>query len=450
MAKLFGTDGVRGKAGVVLTAELAMKLGQAAGHVFREMSGGQCGMVIIGRDTRVSGQMLASALAAGLTSVGVQVVDVGVVPTPAVAFLVRKYKAMAGAVISASHNPYEDNGIKFFSETGHKLPDAMEEAIEAALQGEVDVQAETGGRIGCVVNDECAVEAYKDYMIDLISGDGEGIHAVVDCANGAASAVAKDVLESAHIKLTMLANHPNGVNINVDCGSTHLGKLQEAVRAHGANVGLAFDGDADRFLAVDENGEVVSGDELMAIYALALKEDGRLVNNQLVVTVMSNLGLKLAMEENGIDIVETKVGDRYVNEGLQQTGAILGGEQSGHIIFRDYNSTGDGMISAIMLLNIMSFTNKPLSELRKCMSVLPQVLENVKVTTKIGWDTTPSITDTIKAVEEKLGQDGRVLVRASGTENLLRVMVEGPELASIQVMAKEIAASIEKEFGVND
>lgn len=450
MAKLFGTDGVRGKAGVILTAELAMKLGQAAGHVFREMSGGRCGMVIIGRDTRVSGQMLASALAAGLTSVGVQVVDVGVVPTPAVAFLVRKYKAMAGAVISASHNPYEDNGIKFFSETGHKLPDAMEEAIEAALQGEVDVQAETGGRIGCVINDECAVEAYKDYMIDLISGDGEGIHAVVDCANGAASAVAKDVLESAHIKLTMLANHPNGVNINVDCGSTHLGKLQEAVRAHGANVGLAFDGDADRFLAVDENGEVVSGDELMAIYALALKEDGRLVNNQLVVTVMSNLGLKLAMEENGIDIVETKVGDRYVNEGLQQTGAILGGEQSGHIIFRDYNSTGDGMISAIMLLNIMSFTNKPLSELKKCMSVLPQVLENVKVTTKIGWDTNPSITDTIKAVEEKLGQDGRVLVRASGTENLLRVMVEGPELASIQVMAKEIAASIEKEFGVND
>lgn len=450
MAKLFGTDGVRGKAGVVLTAELAMKLGQAAGHVFREMSGGQCGMVIIGRDTRVSGQMLASALAAGLTSVGVQVVDVGVVPTPAVAFLVRKYKAMAGAVISASHNPYEDNGIKFFSETGHKLPDAMEEAIEAALQGEVDVQPETGGRIGCVINDECAIEAYKDYMIDLISGDGEGIHAVVDCANGAASAVAKDVLESAHIKLTMLANHPNGVNINVDCGSTHLGKLQEAVRAHGANVGLAFDGDADRFLAVDENGEVVSGDELMAIYALALKEDGRLVNDQLVVTVMSNLGLKLAMDENGIDIVETKVGDRYVNEGLQQTGAILGGEQSGHIIFRDYNSTGDGMISAIMLLNIMSFTNKPLSELRKCMSVLPQVLENVKVTTKIGWDTTPSITDTIKAVEEKLGQDGRVLVRASGTENLLRVMVEGPELASIQVMAKEIAASIEKEFGVND
>ena len=448
MAKLFGTDGIRGKAGEVLTAELAMKLGQAAGQVFREANGGHCGMVIIGRDTRVSGHMLENALAAGLTSVGVQVVCVGVVPTPAVAFLVRKYKAMAGAVISASHNPYEDNGIKFFSETGHKLPDAMEEAIEAALQGEVSITPATGGSIGCIINDEQAVEAYRDYMIDLISGDGDSLHAVVDCANGAASGIARDVLESAHLEVTMLHNHPNGTNINVNCGSTHLESLQAAVLEKGADVGLAFDGDADRFLAVDENGEVVSGDELMAIFALAMKADNRLVNNQLVVTVMSNLGLKLAMAEHGVDIIETKVGDRYVNEGLQQSGAVLGGEQSGHIIFREYNSTGDGLISAIMLLNIMSFTKKRLSELRKSMTVLPHVLKKVKVTTKIGWDTNQKVMDAIQAAEAALGNDGRILVRASGTENLLRVMVEGSDQEKITALAKDIAVAIEEEYGV--
>lgn len=448
MAKLFGTDGVRGKAGSVLTAELAMKLGQAAGHVFLEENGGKTGVVIVGRDTRISGQMLECALTAGLTSVGIQVISAGVVPTPAVAFLVRKFKALAGAVISASHNPFEDNGIKFFSASGTKLRDDQEETIEAVLQGQVAVQPAEGKAIGRYAQVDEAIEVYKDYLDELMSVNGRDYRLVVDCANGAASQLAQEVFERANLNVIMMGDRPNGTNINVNCGSTHLEQLQKRVLAEGADAGLAFDGDADRFLAVDEKGNVVDGDRLMAIYALAMKEEHRLANNQLVVTVMSNLGLKLAMREAGIELVETQVGDRYVNEGMKKSGAVLGGEQSGHIIFREYNSTGDGMISAIMLLNIMNHKRVPLSVLADAaMTSLPQVLVNVPVTKKEGWKDIPAIQDAIAKAEAELGETGRVLVRASGTENLLRVMVEGKDQKEIETMANAIADVVREVIG---
>ncbi len=448
MAKLFGTDGVRGKAGSVLTVELAMKLGQAAGHVFLEENGGKTGVVIVGRDTRISGQMLECALTAGLTSVGIQVISAGVVPTPAVAFLVRKFKALAGAVISASHNPFEDNGIKFFSASGTKLRDDQEETIEAVLQGQVAVQPAEGKAIGRYAQVDEAIEVYKDYLDELMSVNGRDYRLVVDCANGAASQLAQEVFERANLNVIMMGDRPNGTNINVNCGSTHLEQLQKRVLAEGADAGLAFDGDADRFLAVDEKGNVVDGDRLMAIYALAMKEEHRLANNQLVVTVMSNLGLKLAMREAGIELVETQVGDRYVNEGMKKSGAVLGGEQSGHIIFREYNSTGDGMISAIMLLNIMNHKRVPLSVLADAaMTSLPQVLVNVPVTKKEGWKDIPAIQDAIAKAEAELGETGRVLVRASGTENLLRVMVEGKDQKEIETMANAIADVVREAIG---
>lgn len=448
MAKLFGTDGVRGKAGSVLTVELAMKLGQAAGHVFLEENGGKTGVVIVGRDTRISGQMLECALTAGLTSVGIQVISAGVVPTPAVAFLVRKFKALAGAVISASHNPFEDNGIKFFSASGTKLRDDQEETIEAVLQGQVAVQPAEGKAIGRYAQVDEAIEVYKDYLDELMSVNGRDYRLVVDCANGAASQLAQEVFERANLNVIMMGDRPNGTNINVNCGSTHLEQLQKRVLAEGADAGLAFDGDADRFLAVDEKGNVVDGDRLMAIYALAMKEEHRLANNQLVVTVMSNLGLKLAMREAGIELVETQVGDRYVNEGMKKSGAVLGGEQSGHIIFREYNSTGDGMISAIMLLNIMNHKRVPLSALADAaMTSLPQVLVNVPVTKKEGWKDIPAIQDAIAKAEAELGETGRVLVRASGTENLLRVMVEGKDQKEIETMANAIADVVREAIG---
>lgn len=448
MAKLFGTDGVRGKAGRVLTAELAMKLGQAAGQVFLEANDGKTGAVVVGRDTRISGQMLESALTAGLTSVGIQVISAGVVPTPAVAFLVRQFGAVAGAVISASHNPFEDNGIKFFSASGSKLSDAQEEAIEEALQGEIAIRAATGKDIGRSAQVTEAVDAYKDYLVGLMNVSGRDFRLVVDCANGAASSIAEDVFRRANLDVTMIGNRPNGVNINVDCGSTHLESLQRRVLAEGADVGLAFDGDADRFLAIDEKGNIVDGDHLMAIYALAMKQEDRLVNNRLVVTVMSNLGLKLAMREAGIELVETGVGDRYVNEGMQKTGAVLGGEQSGHIIFREYNSTGDGMISAIMLLNIINHSKQPLSVLaEKAMTSLPQVLVNVAVRDKRIWQELPQIQEAIDKAEDGLGDTGRVLVRASGTEELLRVMVEGKDQQEIERLANEIAEVVRATIG---
>lgn len=447
MANLFGTDGVRGKAGVVLTAELALKLGQAAGQAFMKANGGKSGIVVIGRDTRISGQMLEAALTAGLTSVGVNVVSAGVIPTPAVAFLVRHYNAMAGAVISASHNPYQDNGIKFFSASGEKISDDTQSFIERVLQGEADIEEATGLAVGTVSIEHEAVRYYKEFLMELLCSNGANVHAVVDCANGAASSLAEEVFVKSGVKVTMMGDKPDGVNINVDCGSTHLEALQQKVLREGADVGLAFDGDADRFLAVDERGDVIDGDKLMAIFALALKKENRLANNQLVVTVMSNLGLKLAMRDADIEIIETKVGDRYVNEGMQQSGAILGGEQSGHIIFRDYNSTGDGMISAIMLLNVMCHYGKSARELAKVMTSLPQVLVNVPVRTKDGWGKQPAIMAAIDEANAILGEEGRVLVRASGTEDLLRVMVEGKSQDEITALANKIADAVRETMG---
>ncbi len=447
MAKLFGTDGIRGEAGRVLTVELAMKLGQAAGRVFLDANEAESATVVIGRDSRISGQMLEAALSAGLTSVGVQVISVGLLPTPAVAYLVRKYHAMAGAVISASHNPFEDNGIKFFNHTGHKLSDAQEAAIEVYLQSDAPIEGVNGDNIGRIVEDPVGILHYQDFLQQMITCQNTSYHLVIDCANGSASPIAETIFKEAGFKVTMISHQPDGVNINVACGSTHPERLQEMVRQEGADIGLAFDGDADRFLAVDEFGQLVDGDHLMAIYAIALKNENRLVNNQLVATVMSNLGLRIAMENAGIEIVETNVGDRYVNEALQATGAIIGGEQSGHIIFRDYNSTGDGLISAIMLLNIMCHTNKPLSTLAKEMMSLPQVLINVPVRQKEGWEEQTAIQQAIAEVNAALGRTGRVLVRASGTENLLRVMVEGEEQETINQMAENIADTVRNVIG---
>lgn len=447
MGKFFGTDGVRGVAGKVLTADLGMRLGQAAGTVFRDEAQDGSITVVIGRDSRISGQMLEAALAAGFTSVGVNVINAGIVPTPGVAFLVRRYHAAAGAVISASHNPYQDNGIKFFNFEGKKLSDAQEAAIERLLETSNAIPEASFGEIGRVSADYEAVDRYTDYLKDLIHWQAPGLRAVIDCANGAASPIARSLFEGSGMEVIMLSDAPDGININNHCGSTHTEALQEAVVKNHANVGLAFDGDADRFLAVDENGQLVDGDHLMAIYALALKEAGALKGDQLVATVMSNMGLKIAMKKAGISFIETGVGDRYVNEKMQETGAILGGEQSGHIIFRDFNSTGDGSISAIMLLNIMKQTGKPLSELAKAMTSLPQVLVNVPVCRKEGWKEEPSIVNAIAQANAVLGETGRVLVRASGTENLLRVMVEGADQEQINRLAQAIADAVKGAIG---
>jgi phosphoglucosamine mutase len=447
MGKLFGTDGVRGVAGQVLTAELALRLGQAAGTVFLRETQKKAITVVIGRDSRISGQMLESALAAGLTSVGVNVIKAGLVPTPGVAYLVRRYHAAAGAVISASHNPYQDNGIKFFNHEGRKLSDAQEEGIEALLSTRDAIPEASYGQMGRISDDPEAVEHYKEFLRELIHWQAPGLKAVIDCANGAASALARDLFEGSGMEVVMLADAPDGVNINDHCGSTHTEALQEAVVQNHAQIGLAFDGDADRFQAVDENGNLVDGDHLMAIYALALKEAGALKGDHLVATVMSNMGLKLAMKAAGITFVETKVGDRHVNEMMQKLGANLGGEQSGHIIFSDFNSTGDGSISAIMLLNIINQTGKSLSQLASAMTSLPQVLINVPVSRKDGWQEIEAITAAIDAANAELGDTGRVLVRASGTENLLRVMVEGPKQDQINRLASAIADAVKGAIG---
>lgn len=446
MGKFFGTDGVRGKAGEILTADLAMKLGKVAGKV---LSSGQenKGTIIIGRDSRISGEMLNAALSAGLMSAGIQVIDVGMVPTPAVAYLTRYYKAMAGAVISASHNPYADNGIKFFNAQGQKLSPQQEEAIESGLASEGFIAENTDAHIGRLTYEPEAVNHYVDYLQSLFQLSRRNIKVVIDCANGASSHIASKVFEKAGIEVSMLANEPDGLNINVACGSTHPEALQKQVVALRADAGFAFDGDADRFLAVDENGQLIDGDQLMAIFALDLKKKESLKNNQLVATVMSNLGLKIAMQQAGIEIIETKVGDKYVNEALEQHGAILGGEQSGHIIFKELNSTGDGLISAIMLLNIMSQSEQALSELTKVMKSYPQVLVNVPVLNKQGWEKHESITELINEKQQVLGERGRILVRASGTENLLRVMVEGENQTDIDAIAHAIADKIRMEIG---
>lgn len=449
MARLFGTDGIRGHVGTVLTPELAYALGRAAGQVLGEANRaeGRAETVVIGRDSRISGQMLEAALSAGLMSVGVNVISVGLIPTPAVAHLVRHYRAMAGVVISASHNPFEDNGIKFFNDAGQKLSDDTEDRIASLIQQPDDIPYAAPDRIGCIMHEGDATNQYTSFLKSLAESENYRYRVVIDCANGSASPIAETLFLDLGLDVKMLSDHPDGVNINRDCGSTHPEHLQKAVKDWGADLGFAFDGDADRFLAVDHLGQLVDGDQLMGIFANWLMSRDALAGNRLVLTVMSNLGLKNAMKKAGIDIVETKVGDRYVNEGLVAHEANLGGEQSGHIIFRDWNTTGDGFISAIMLLNVMLDQARSLQELTQIMERYPQVLINVPVTDKTGWHNHASVQSAIAAGESELGDDGRILVRASGTENLLRVMVEGKEQVQIQRIAKAIVDEVEKAFG---
>lgn len=448
MNNLFGTDGVRGRVGQTLTPELAYRLGRAAGTVLAADAQGDHRTVVIGRDSRLSGQMLEAALTAGLTATGMDVISCGLIPTPAVAWLVRTYHAVAGVVISASHNPYWDNGIKFFNQAGLKLSDDKEDEIARLVEKTDELAYAAEDAIGQVMYDGEAVERYKDFLLQQAQFKACSLKAVVDCANGSASPIAEKLFSDLGLKVVMRANHPDGVNINADCGSTHMDGLIEAVLAEGADIGLAFDGDADRFLAVASDGSVIDGDQLMSIYAHDLQARGELDPNLLVVTVMSNLGLKLAMKKSGIDLVETQVGDRYVNEALTAHDGVLGGEQSGHIIFRRINSTGDGLLSALMLLNIMVRQGLSLKELAASMQRMPQILVNVKVRDKNAWADDERISAVIARVEAALGETGRVLVRASGTEPLLRVMVEGENKAEIDQLAHEIADEIDAVLGI--
>ncbi|MDD6694840.1 MAG: phosphoglucosamine mutase [Firmicutes bacterium] len=446
MSRLFGTDGVRGVANEELTPLLAMQLGQAGASVLTKETSHKP-TIMVGCDTRISGDMLANALMAGACSVGANAVYVGVVPTPAVAYLTRKYHMDAGVVISASHNPVEFNGIKFFDANGYKLPDAMEDEIEAIIKNDMkDLTFPTGTGIGSITYRTDAREDYVKHATEAIPVDLHGMKIVADCAEGASYYTSIEALKTLGAEVVAIHNTPDGTNINANCGSTHMEELMERVKAEKANVGLAFDGDADRLLAVDENGNKVDGDQIMGIVGNYLKEQKKLKKDTIVATVMSNLGFFLMGEKQGIHMEQTKVGDRYVLERMRQIGANLGGEQSGHIIFLDENTTGDGLLSALHLLQVLAETKKPLSELAAIMEVLPQALVNAKVPNdkKNSYMENPQIADAINALTKKFAGEGRVLIRPSGTEPLVRVMIEGKDQKQIQEEAEKLAALIEK------
>lgn len=446
MARLFGTDGVRGVANVELTPELAFKLGYAAAKYFcREKS--DIPKIIIGRDTRRSGHMLEAALAAGICSAGGNAHILGVMPTPAVSFLTSKVKANAGVVISASHNPFEDNGIKFFSQTGHKLPDAVEDEIAAIVEAPIDYsKAARGSSIGQIYIETNLAEMYIKHVLSTAYADLKGLKIVMDCSNGANSEIAPVILRSLGAEVTAIFNEPNGININNGCGSTHLEALQKKVVEVGADVGIANDGDADRCLVVDEKGEVLDGDQIMLICALELMRRNKLKDNMLVTTVMSNVGMHKAMKEMGGQTVKTAVGDRYVLEEMVKHGYNLGGEQSGHIIFSEYAKTGDGILTAVQLLCAMVTNNKPLSQMASIMTKYPQILLNVRVKNKNGWEEKAAIQEVIKKYQEELGDNGQILVRASGTEPLIRIMAEGPQQQRLEEIAGAIADVVISEL----
>ena len=439
--KYFGTDGIRGKANEFLSAELVLRLGRAAA-LLAQKNGDR--RLLIGKDTRLSGDMLESALTAGLLSAGVDVYSLGVIPTPGVAALCRAYGA-PGAVISASHNPYEDNGVKFFSAEGHKLPDDVQDEIEALLDEALPVQEGIViGRLHLVMD---AVRQYADFLLAAQKPDLSGIRLVIDCANGAAVPIAVDLLSGLGASVTAIADKPDGLNINLGCGSTHPQLLQQTVLAKKAQLGLALDGDADRLFAVDEKGNMADGDILLAVMARYLHKSGQLAQDTLVVTQMCNMALRLKLQEQGVRIAESQVGDRYVLEKMQQTGAVLGGEQSGHIILSRLNSTGDALAAALFLLSIMAESGQSLAELTADLQLFPQVHVNVPVITKEGFATDAVIGTAIAAAEQELAGQGRVIVRASGTEQLFRVMTEGPEKAVLQRLSDSIAAAIRRRLG---
>jgi phosphoglucosamine mutase len=446
MARLFGTDGVRGLANRDITVESALKLSQAAAIVLGEESRkrGQKPIAVIGRDPRISGEFLAAAIASGLASSGIDVFDAGVLPTPATAFLTADLDADFGVMISASHNPAPDNGIKFFSRGGHKLADDVEDRIEAALT-EAPL-APVGAEIGHVQRFADAEDRYLVHLLGTLPNSLNGIKVVLDCANGAASAVSPEAFRDAGAEVYVIGNDPDGHNINLGCGSTHLSALQAAVLERKADIGIAHDGDADRTLAVDHLGQVVDGDQIMAILALAAKQRGDLARNTLVATVMSNLGLRLAMKQAGIELIETKVGDRYVLEQIRDGGYTLGGEQSGHLIFSRFATTGDGILTGLQIVAQMAATGKSLKDLASVMKVYPQVLINVPGVNRAGVDTNVELHKAVKEAEAELGENGRVLLRASGTEPLVRVMVEAMDPGTAQSWAERIARVVEREL----
>ncbi len=456
MGRLFGTDGARGVANSELTCELAMQIGRAAAMVLTQHNNKRP-KVLIGMDTRASSQMLESAISAGLCSVGADVMLLGEIPTPAVAYLVRKYEYDAAVMISASHNPCEYNGIKIFQGNGYKLPDALEEEIESIILDKTQVPPiKVGGEVGRIIRSRTSIIDYTSYLKHVAQdelaeygfADFSGLKIAVDCSNGAASVTAPRIFMKLCDDCFFMACHPNGTNINANCGSTHLEVLQDFVVRNNCDAGLAFDGDADRFLAVDEKGNVVDGDKLIAIFAKHMKNKGKLKNNAAVVTVMSNMGFFKFCEENDIHCEKTKVGDRYVLENMLENDFVIGGEQSGHIIFRDFATTGDGELSALKLLCVMKETGKSLSELASEMEVFPQVLVNVRVSDfgKARFPRDEEIKKAIEAAEKELGNEGRVLVRVSGTEPLVRVMLEGKDEEKINILAQEIAQVIKERL----
>ncbi len=445
MARLFGTDGVRGIANEELTPTLAMQLGQAGAYVLTKEKNHKP-TIMVGCDTRISGDMLANALMAGACSVGANCIFVGVIPTPAVAYLTQKYRVDAGVVISASHNPVEFNGIKFFDGNGYKLPDALEDEIEQLIKDNMTgLKFPTGPGVGKVKYRTDAREEYINHSIKSVPVNLDGMKIVVDCAEGASYYTSVEALKELGGNIVAIHNNPDGTNINANCGSTHMEELQARVVYEKAKVGLAFDGDADRLLAVDENGNIIDGDRIMAIVGNHMKSQGKLKNDVIVATVMSNLGFFLMGQKQGITMEQTKVGDRYVLERMKEIDASLGGEQSGHIIFLDENTTGDGLLSALHLLQVMVETGKPLSELAEIMEVLPQALVNAKVANhkKDKYLEYPEIAEAIKKLEEKFAGEGRVLIRPSGTEPLVRVMIEGKDQKLIQKEAEKLALLIQ-------
>ncbi|NMB46974.1 MAG: phosphoglucosamine mutase [Firmicutes bacterium] len=458
MTRLFGTDGVRGVANQKLTPELAYALGRYGAYVLLNKAPRERPRVLVGRDTRISGEMLEAGLTAGLTSVGADVLQVGVLPTPGVAYLTKSWGADAGVMISASHNPAADNGIKFFSRDGFKLLDSVEDEIEAVINDKVPngklsllpedgLPRPTGKDVGRVYVQADAVDAYVEFLKNTITADLSGLKVVVDCSHGAAYRVTPRVLRDLGATVISLFDQPNGTNINVACGSTHLEAITAAVKEYGADVGLAHDGDADRIIAVDEQGKIIDGDYIMVICGLHLLEQGKLAQKRIAVTVYSNLGVRAALHSAGGEVVVTANGDRYVLEAMQKQGLNLGGEQSGHIIFLDHNTTGDGVLTSLQLLAVMRERSQPLSVLAQQLKKYPQALRNVPVTDKHGWGANHRIKGAISAATEQLGDNGRIFVRASGTEPLIRVMAEGADSGMVNEVVNGVAKTIEAELG---
>lgn len=449
MGRLFGTDGARGVANTELTCELAMNIGRAAAMVLTEQSNKKP-IVIIGKDTRLSSDMLEGAIISGLCSVGADVITLGVVPTPAVALLVKKYNADAGIMISASHNPYEFNGIKIFSGTGFKLPDTLEEEIEAIVLDNVKpYDIVSMDKLGKVTVADNAVQEYIDHVVSTVPEKPQGLKVAFDCSNGSSSRTAKTIFEELGVECHMTHFEPNGININKDCGSTHIDALAEYVKSNRLDCGIAFDGDADRCLAVDENGELVDGDFIIAICTKDLKERGLLKNNTAVGTVLTNMGFNKFCEENDINFEATKVGDRYVLESMVANGYVIGGEQSGHVIFLDYCTTGDGQTTAAQLLSLIKRKNQKLSEIAKVMKRFPQVMINVKISPqgkgKVNSDA--DVQAKVQQVAKVLEGHGRIIVRESGTEPLVRVMLEGEDYSEIEQLANETAEVVKNKLG---